>query len=71
MDRIDKIVFEAHPFFIPGITGGSIWGTPYILSKYGFVCKVLNPDVNWSVQVTYFDGHHEFIPMRIFLAERK
>ena len=71
VDKIDKIVLEAHPFFVPGITGGSIWRIPYLLSKYGFVCKILNPDVNWSVQVAYSDGHHEFIPMKIFLAERK
>lgn len=70
-DKIDKIVLEAHPFFISGVTGATIWKIPYLLQKHGFVCRVINSDMNWSIKVTYHDGRVEWVPMRIFLAERE
>jgi len=69
--RIDKIVLEVHPFFVPGVTGGTIWKVPYTLNKYGFRCKVLNPDVNWNVKMVNVDGSVTHVPMKIFLAERE
>ena len=71
VDKIDKIILEAHPFFIPGMMGARIWKIPYILDKYGFRCKVVNPDVNWNVRLVMVDGSVEHVPMRIFLAERE
>ncbi len=70
-DKIDRIIIEAHPFFIPGVAGAAIWAIPQILDKFGFVCKIVNPEVNWNVRVIYGDGHAQWVPMRIFLAERE
>jgi FkbM family methyltransferase len=70
-DKIDKIIIEAHPFTVPGAMAGTTWKIPYLLSKYGFETKLAPSTGSWRVQVVYTDGHKEWVPMQIFVSERK
>jgi len=70
-DKIDTIVLEAHPFFIPPNKGGVIWEIPYLLRKFGFITKVLPQPLVYNVKMRFTDGSTRMVPMQIFVARRE
>jgi len=70
-DRIDTIVLEAHPFFIPLGEGGTVWEIPYLLSKFGFITKIQKQKLAYFVKMTFADGKQGMLQMYIFVAKRR
>lgn len=69
--RIGRMIIEIHPYLAPGAMSGEAWKIPYLLRSLGFSTRLAKASGSWKVLLNFSDGHKQWVPMLVLLAERQ